>query len=434
MARKERIELMERTITIPVALFAGLIITVVLLVIVIWSVKRRGSAHFTVREGTGIEKLLPSIVGVTAGSLIEGNRIEILQNGGFFPVLLRDIEAARETIHFESYVWWKGTICEEIAAALATKAREGVEVRVLLDASGSSRMDKKLWKQMEAAGCKLAKFHPLRLSNIGRLNNRDHRKIVVIDGEVGFVGGHGFAEEWTGNAQDADHWRDTFLRVEGPLVGQIQGAFSENWIEETGEVPAGEKYFKRLHHAGPTAAHLSYVSPAGSASSVELLHYLAISAAEKEIIIQNPYFLPDPEAIEALRKAVERGVNVMIMMPSDDVNDSPVVQHASHHHFGTFLKAGIRVFEYRRTLLHQKVLIIDGIWSSVGSTNFDDRSFEVNDEISLGMMDSAIAAELRRAFEDDLKHAKEWKYKEWSERPVLHKLTDGMAYLVNEQL
>ncbi|HEY5611933.1 MAG TPA: cardiolipin synthase [Thermoanaerobaculia bacterium] len=425
---------MERTVTIPVVLFAGLILIIVVLLILIWSVKRRSSTHYAVREGSGLEKLLPSLVGITAGSLIEGNRIEILQNGRLFPVLLRDIEGAQETIHFESYVWWKGKICEEIAAALAKKAREGVEVRVLLDASGSSRMDEKLWKQMGEAGCKLAKFHPVRLSNIGRLNNRDHRKIVVIDGEVGFVGGHGVAEEWTGNAQDSEHWRDTFLRIEGPLVGQIQAAFSENWIEETGEVPAGQQYFKRLPPAGPTAAHVSYVSPTGSASSVELLHYLAISAAEKEIIIQNPYFLPDPEAIEALSKAVERGVKVMIMMPSDEVNDSPVVQHASHHHFGTFLKSGIRVFEYQKTLLHQKVLIIDGIWSSVGSTNFDDRSFEVNDEISVGMMDAAIAAELRKAFEDDLKYAKEWKYKEWSERSWLHKLTDGTAYLVNEQL
>lgn len=419
---------------VPLWVVVVLLALVVVLGLLLWSTKRRQDAHLRATNPGELGAMIPSIVSLAQGTIDNGNDIRILQNGAYFDALLEDVAAAKETIHFETYVWWTGEICGQLATALAERARAGVEVRVLLDASGSSRMDDDVLATMEDAGCKVAKFHPLRISNLGRLNNRDHRKIAVIDGRIGYLGGHGVAEEWTGNAENRERWRDTAVRVEGPVVARLQAAFAENWIEETGEVNAGERYFPRLTQRGPTPAHIAYTSPTGSVSSVQLLHYLAITAARKELIIQNPYFLPDDDAIDALAAAVGRGVSVIVMMPADSATDSPLVQHASHQLYETLLGHGIRIFEYKKTLLHQKVLIVDGVWSCIGSTNFDDRSFELNDEISMGFIDPRVAGELKAAFANDLRDSREWTLTDWKQRSVTHRVKDRFAFLFNEQL
>ncbi|MGN6183119.1 MAG: phospholipase D-like domain-containing protein, partial [Thermoanaerobaculia bacterium] len=284
------------------------------------------------------------------------------------------------------------------------------------------------------AGAKVRKYHPILLSNIGVLNNRDHRKILIIDGRIGFVGGHCLTDNWLGDAQDKQHFRDISARVEGPVVAQLQSVFAENWIEETGEVPGGANFFPEPQRVGDVDAHAVWLSPSGSPSTLKLLHYILIHAAKKRITIQNPYFLPDPDARKALIDAAKRGVDVRVMLPSAEASDAPLVQHASHHHFGTLLKHGVRIFDYERTLLHQKVMTIDGCCSAVGSTNFDDRSFEVNDEVTLVIHDDAIARELEETFARDLEHARERKLDEWKQRPVLHKLRDFASFLFNEQL
>jgi cardiolipin synthase A/B len=424
----------KRMVQIPLWILVAIGMLLIVLIILFWSVKRRQDVHLRVSDPGELGAMIESIAGLSHGSIVDGNRIRVVQNGAFFDEMLEDVRNARSSVHFESYVWWTGEITGTVASTLSAKAREGVPVRVLLDASGSSRMDKKLWEQMKSAGCQVAKFHPFRISNLGKLNNRDHRKIVVIDGHIGWVSGHGIAQQWTGDAEDREHWRDTAIRIEGPLVNRLQTVFSENWIEETGEVFAGEQYFPRLEAVGSTPAHVAYSSPAGSVSSVELLHLLAIASARKQILIQNPYFLPDPEDIDVIVEAVARGVDVRIMMPSDSATDAAIVQHASHHRFGALLEGGVRIFEYGKTGLHQKVIIVDGMWSSVGSTNFDDRSFELNDEISVGMIDPEIAAVLMEAWEEDMKHAEEWSVEKWKNRSVAHKLTDFGAFLLNEQL
>jgi len=214
----------------------------------------------------------------------------------------------------------------------------------------------------------------------------------------------------------------------------LQSAFAENWIEETGEVPAGQKIFPEPEPIGDMKAHVVWTSPAGSPSTLKLLHYMAINAAKKSITIQNPYFLPDPDAREALLAAVKRGVAVRIMIPATSASDSKMVQHASHHHYGTLLKGGVRLFDYEKTLLHQKVITIDSCWAAVGSTNFDDRSFEVNDEVSLAVYDERIALELEATFERDLEHATEVHFEPWKSRAWSHKITDFSAFLLNEQL
>lgn len=422
-------------VRMPLVAFIGLLLALATLVILFWSVKREPRVELQVKDGDEIGTLMPSLVGLTQSNLDHGNRIEVLQNGdGHFPPMLRDIEAARVSIHIESFIWYDGTIARRIAGLLEKKAREGVEVRLLVDASGGRQLEGKVLESLERAGARVAHFHPIRISNLGRLNNRDHRKLAIIDGRIAYIGGHGIADEWLGNAQDRKHYRDTGLRILGPVVNRLQGAFTENWIEETGEVPADDKHFPHLAPAGPTAAHVAYTSPTGSVSSVQILYHLAIKAARREILIQNPYLLPDREAIEALAEAVQRGVDVRIMVPSDDATDSAPVQHASHHHFGTLLKRGVKIWEYDRTLLHQKVMVVDGIWSSVGSTNFDDRSFQLNDEVNIGVLDPNIAAKLRAAFAADLRHARQRQFQEWENRSWWHKFIDGLAYLGRSQL
>jgi cardiolipin synthase len=422
-------------VRLPLVAFIGGLLALVTLTLLFWSVTRNPDAKLRVTNPGELKALLPSLAGLTQSSLDAGNRIEILQNGdGYFPAVFRDVAAARESIHVETYIWYDSAISRKLATLLAQKARQGVEVRVLVDASGGRQLKGDVEDLLTSAGAKVAHFHPIRFSNLGRINNRDHRKLIIVDGRIGYIGGHGIADEWTGNGQDRKHWRDTALRITGPSVNRMQGAFAENWVEEGGAIVAGPKYFPPLPAAGTSEAHVAYTSPSGGVSSVQILYYLAIKSARREIIIQNPYLLPDDEAIEALEEAVQRGVDVKIMVPSDDATDSPIVQHASHHHFGTLLKRGVKIWEYQKTLLHQKVIIVDGLWSSVGSTNFDDRSFYLNDEVNVGVVDPAVAAELKAAFEADLRHATQRSFDEWQNRGLWHKLVDGLAYLGRSQL
>ena len=423
-------------VTVPMALATGLVAVLVLLSILLWSSKwKRDPEALAVHDGGDLQSMLPSIAGITQGSLDEGNRVEVLQNGdGFFPRLFADIAGAKESVHFETYIWWDGQLARRTAALLAQKAREGVEVRLLVDGSGGRQVSE-VEGLLNEAGVRVARFHPIRFSNLGRLNNRDHRKLMIIDGRIGYVAGHGIGDEWMGNGENRNRWRDTALRIEGPAVRRLQGAFAENWIEETGEIMAGEKYFPSgLPRNGPSTVHAAYASPTGSVSTVQILYYLAIMSARREVIIQNPYLLPDEDALRAIDEARARGVEVWIMVPSAAATDNAIVQHASHHRFGHLLERGVRIWEYDKTLLHQKVIIIDGIWSCVGSTNFDARSFEINDEASVGVLDQVVAGQLRAAFLEDLRFARERKLEEWSGRSLWHKLKDGLAYLAHEQL
>lgn len=426
---------LSRRADLPVFAVWLLGIAVVVLLVMLWSAQR-GRHHVALHFANvdNLQETLPSIVGATHAALVPGNAITILENGDpFFGSLLADIAAARSTIHIESYVWWKGDICRRVAEALVAKRREGVEVRLLLDASGSSRMDDDIEELLEKGGVSLARYRPFRLSNLGRLNGRDHRKVAVIDGHVAYVFGHGFAQEWTGNAQDREHWRDTGARVTGPIVGVLQSAFTENWVETTGEVLVGLKYFPRLKPTGTIPMHAAYLFQHGSVSSVELLHRIAFSAARRQLWIQNPYMAADPPVIEDLVKAVQRGVDVRITVPGP-VTDSEFVRHAGHHLFERLLRGGVKVYEYQRTLNHQKVMVVDGFWSLVGSTNLDDRSFESNEELSVGIVDPGVAGYLSGKFEEDLRSARQVRLQEWEDRGWWHKVKDDFCYLFNELL
>ena len=287
---------------------------------------------------------------------------------------------------------------------------------------------------MEEAGCGLVFFHDNSFRNIGVLNDRNHRKLVVIDGSEAFVGGHCIKDEWLGNAQDAHHYSDVSVHLHGPIVSSVQSAFSENWTGETGELFVGEDVFPALAPLGDVLIHAAYVKPEGSAPAVKILHHTAICLARKRIWIQNPYFIPEPDAIDAFGEAVSRGVDVRVLMPATSGSDNPLVQHAGHRNFEKLMRCGVRLFEYPHTLLHQKIMTVDGIWSAVGSTNFDDRSFETNDEITLGIKDAATSQRLDAIFEKYVQHAEEIDLEQWTKRGMWHKLKDNAFYTINELL
>lgn len=407
---------------------------VVVLLVLLWSIQRERESHVRVPDLAGFKEALPSIANLTGSPILPGNRVEVLQNGDeFFPALFADIARARESIHLETYVWWQGEICEQLARALADKARQGVEVRVLLDAVGSQKGDDELFEMMRAAGAKVEAYHPFRFADLGLFNNRTHRKLAIFDGRVAHVFGHGIAQEWTGHAQDKEHWRDTGVRLQGPIVAAVQGVFAENWIEQSAETLVGEKYFPPLAPAGNVRAHVTASSPQGGVSRLELLFKLAIASAQRELLLQNPYFIPDGEVTGLLERASRRGVDIRIMVPGAGT-DSSVVRHAGHHQYEELLRHGIRIYEYQPTLNHQKVMVVDGVWSHVGSTNFDDRSLDINDEASVGLIDAATARQLRQAFARDLQRCREIGLEGWSRRTAWHRALDRMSYLLNEQL
>jgi cardiolipin synthase len=425
---------LARTAEVPHSAMILYAFVVVFLFLMIWSVLHERRSHVRVPDIARFEEALPSIANLTGSPVLPGNAVQILQNGdGFFPPLFEDIARARRNIHLETYVWWKGEICKRVAEALAAKARQGVEVRITLDATGSHKGDDDLFDMMKDAGVKIALYHPFRVSDLALLNNRTHRKIAIFDGKVAYVFGHGIAEEWTGNAQDAEHWRDSGVRLEGPIVNSVQAVFAQNWIAITTEVLVGDKYFPHLEAAGTVRAHMTASSPRGGVSEMELLDKLAIATAQKELIIQNPYFIPDQELVDLIDNAVKRKVRVRLMVPGQ-VTDSSVVRHAGHKHFQTLLEKGVEIYEYEPTLSHQKIMIIDDVWSFVGSTNFDDRSLDTNDEASVGLIDRQVADQLKAAFEADLKHCKRLAARTWSRRSLWHKLADNASYLLNEQL
>jgi cardiolipin synthase A/B len=403
-------------------------------VLLIWSMKRHRDPTLHVECDDSIEELIPSLAGLSLNGAVNGNSVEIFENGAFFDVLIGEIDAARHSVHFESFLWKEGVLGARVAEALAGRARAGVAVRVLLDATGSKSMGENAERQLRESGCRLVKFHRWHIRNIGVMNERDHRKLVVVDGRTALVGGHCIVDTWLGNAEDKDHVADVSVRLRGPIVNGVQAAFSENWVGQTGELFMGDAVFPQLESEGTVAIHAAYVKPEGSAPAVKLLHHAAICCARRRIWIQNPYFIPEPEAIEAFGKAVERGVDVRVLMPSTSGSDNPIVQHAGHRNFENLMRRGVRLFEYPSTLLHQKVMTIDGVWCAIGSANFDDRSFETNDELTLGILDASTAGQLDQIFEKYARGAKEIRLEEWQKRDWGHKLIDNAYYLINEIL
>jgi cardiolipin synthase A/B len=418
------------------AVFLGgvLLSLVILLGLVVWSIRRHRDPDLHIECDSSIDQLIPTLAGLTLGTAVGGNTAEVLENGAFFDVLIGRIQAARESVHFETFLWKEGALGRRVADALINRARARVRVRVLLDAEGSKAAGASVVQQMRDAGCRVVFFHERKIRNIGVFNDRDHRKLVVIDGREAFVGGHCVVDEWLGNAEDGKHYADISLHLHGPIVHTVQSAFSENWAGETGELFVGDDVFPAMEPTGNILMHAVFAKPENSAPAVKILHHTAICLARSRIWIQNPYFIPEPDAIDAFGEAVARGVDVRVLMPSTSGSDNPMVQHAGHRNFEKLLRCGVRLFEYPHTLLHQKVMTVDGVWSAIGSSNFDDRSFETNDELTLSIRDEALARRFDAIFEKYVARASEIELERWRKRAVSHKLTDHFFYTLNELL
>ncbi len=374
-------------------------------------------------------------LGILLGpAIIPGNRIDPLENGEqIFPAMLKAIRGAKETINFETYIYWSGAIGKEFADALQERARAGVQVHVLLDWVGSQKLDASLVDQLKAAGVQVQLYHPLRWYSLGRINNRTHRKLLVVDGKIGFTGGVGIADQWNGHAQDPEHWRDSHYRLEGPAVAQMQAAFLDNWIKTSGKVLSGESYFPPLQPVGDQMAQVFTSSPSGGGDSMQLMYLLSITAAAKTIDLSAAYFVPDSLTRRALVAAMARGVKLRIIVPGKYI-DSAVVRHASRADWGELLKAGASIYEFQPTMFHCKTIIVDSQLVSVGSTNFDNRSFRLNDEANLNVYDKAFAKRLEDVFEQDIKRSRQVTYEAWKQRPLRQKITERMSSFLSSQL
>ena len=366
--------------------------------------------------------------------IVPGNRVTTLLNGDqSFPAMLEAIRSARHSITLEAYIFWPGTVGTTFAAALAERARAGVATHLILDGLGSQKLGDELIEGMRRAGVQVVTFRPVRWYTLDRVNHRTHRKLLVVDGRVGFTGGLGIADLYQGHAQDKDHWRDGQFRVEGPVVGQLQAAFLDNWIETGGALLDGTDYFPPLDSAGSAWAQAVHSSPGGGTENLRLMYLLAIASAGRTIRIANPYFVPNTLAVEMLVAARRRGVEVEILVPGP-ITDAGLVRRASRRKWGPLLEAGVRIYEYQPTMYHNKLMVVDDYWVSVGSTNFDNRSFRLNDEANLNVLDGAFAREQAEVFAQDRARSREVTLEAWRGRPITERLEEMVAWLLRRQL
>ncbi len=374
-------------------------------------------------------------LGVLLGPpIVEGNRVGNLENGvEIFPAMLDAVKGARHNINFETYIYWSGEIGRQFADALAERSRAGVAVHVLIDWVGSQKMEPQLLDTMTAAGVRVELYHPLHWYHLTRMNNRTHRKLLIVDGRIGFTGGVGIADNWQGDALSPAEWRDSHYRLEGPAVAQMQAAFMDNWIKTTGNVLQGKEYFPELSAAGNAGAQVFTSSRSGGGDSMLLMYLLALAAAERTIDLSASYFVPDDLSRAAIVAALRRGVRVRIIVPGEHI-DTEVVRKASRARWGDLLRAGAEIYEFQPTMFHCKMLIIDSLMVSVGSTNFDNRSFRLNDEANLNIYDADFAKRVSAVFASDLHRSRRVTYEAWLKRPLHDKLLEHASALFSSQL
>ena len=386
---------------------------------------------FRVTDATFLPSALPG------QTMTSGNELEILENGdAIFPDMLKTIASARKTVNFEAYIFYSDEIGARFRDAFIERAAHGVAVRILIDAVGSPGLKLKASDvaALRRAGCRVEFFHTKKPWMIWVLNHRNHRRVLVVDGTIGFTGGVGFADEWSGNAESPEHWRDTQVRVEGPAVRGLQRAFQENWSEITGEALVGDDFFPALPPAGSAFVAVVPSSPLAAMSGAERVYAISLAAAAKEIWIANSYFLPDERTSGLLVAAARRGVDVRVIVPSDTHNDVPATKAAGRASFGPLLEGGVKIFEYQPTMFHLKTMVVDGIFSTVGSANFDERSFHLNEEINLFVYDPPFAARMRERFEQDLSRCRPYTLAMWKGRSLKKRITEFLVGPIREEL
>jgi cardiolipin synthase len=392
--------------------------------------------RYEMRHRFAIEdpQFLRSMGQLLGPAILPGNKVTALQNGDqIFPAMLKTIRGAHESITFETYIYWSGDIGRQFSEALCERALAGVKVHVLLDWLGAEKINGRYLADMKAAGVEVERYHPLRWYNLSRLNNRTHRKLLVVDGRIGFTGGVGIADAWAGDASAKDHWRDSHYRIEGPAVAEMQAAFGDNWMKTHARVLFGSAYYPELAPVGRSLAQVFKSSRDEGSESVRLMYLLSVASAAKSIRLQAAYFVPDDLAIETLVAARKRGVKIEIIVPGPNT-DSDIVQGASRSRWAALLDAGVLIYEYQPALYHCKVLIVDDVWVSVGSTNFDNRSFRLNDEANLNVYDAVFAAEQVTVFDNDKSVSRRMTRADFKNRSMLGKMFDAIAGLLRQQL
>ena len=375
-----------------------------------------------------------SMSSYSQGQIFDQNAVQTLVNGDeIFPAMLQAIGGAQSSINMETYIYWSGSVGHRFATALAAKARGGVEVRVLVDWLGSLPFDEDLIQIMTSAGVRFQRYRPIYWYTLDRVNNRTHRKLLIVDGRVAFTGGVGIADNWLGDARNPSEWRDTHYRIEGPSVSAFQAAFAENWLETAGESLQGERFYPRLAGAGKLKAQLILSSQPNGSEDMELMMLAAIGAAKDHLRIGMAYFVPDEIALQQILDARKRGVAVDVIVPNS-LTDVPLVRKASRNFWGQLLRAGVRIYEFQPTMYHPKLLIVDDVWASFGSTNLDERSLRLNDEATLNVFGKQFAQTQIDVFNEDLNQSRQVTLAEWQARPLTEQVTDWLASTFHSQL
>ncbi|MDA1274771.1 MAG: phospholipase D-like domain-containing protein [Verrucomicrobia bacterium] len=395
---------------------------------------RRIQYEIEPRYGVTDPQFLRSMANLVVPGVVGGNRVTGLINGDqIFPAMLDAIRGARKSINFETYIYWSGNVGRMFSDALAERARAGVKVHVLIDWLGSRKIDSSLLSQMSRSGVEVRKYNPLVWYDLARINHRDHRKLLIVDGSVGFIGGAGVADFWQGDADSPAHWRDSQFRLEGPAVAQMQSAFMDNWARTSSRIIDGPEYFPELEPVGTAYAQVFKSSPRDGIQSVQLMYLLSIAAARESIRLSVPYFIPGRLASRALVEACQRGVSVEIIVPGAQT-DVRIARHASRSKWGPLLNAGAKIYEYEPTMYHCKLMVVDDVWVSVGSANFDNRSFRLNDEANLNVFAADFAEEQVRVFEEDKARSSRVIYEEWKERSIWKRIMEKLTTPFHSQL
>jgi cardiolipin synthase len=371
------------------------------------------------------------VEGITGASVRNGNRVRILRNGDrTFPAMLDAISAAQATIDLSSYIYWPGEITDRFTRALCEKARTGVEVNVVVDGYGSARLDRDTVETLRDAGVSVAYFRPPAWYDLDKLNNRMHRRLLIVDGRIGFAGGVGIADVWTGDAQDPEHWRETHAVIEGPAVRDILGGFMENWAEAA-NVLLGPSHFPKLAGSDDGVdVHVIRSSPRSGGTATAQLFYATFTGVRERLWITTAYFAPDDVLLDRLCEAAGRGVDVRILVNGPHV-DKEVVRETGQRHYGKLLEAGVRIFEYQQTMLHAKVMIADG-WVNIGSSNLEHRSLGLDDELIVAFDDPGLVGELARHFAEDLEVSVEFDLDRWKQRSLAKRAREAAGGLLRQ--
>ncbi len=381
------------------------------------------------------EDFLRILEAITDSQVRGRGRVEVLSNGEvFYEAELEAISKARRNINIEAYIFQKGEVADRFVRALTERARAGVKINIVLDAVGSFATWNSYFKELTDAGGRVSWYHPIRWYTLPRINNRTHREIIIIDGEIGFIGGAGIADHWLKGRSGKRRWRDTMFRLEGTAVTGLQSTFVENWLESSGEILAGAEYFPLCEVEGPTRALVIDSSPTtGASTRARILFQTLLASARQSIQITTPYFLPDKSARDEMVRAIkERGVEIKIITPGRH-SDHILTRRSSRRLYGDLLRAGAKIYEYEPSMIHAKIMIVDSRWSVVGTTNFDTRSFGLNDEVNLAAYDSAFASRLQKDFASDLANSRAISYHEWQGRSIFEKAQEIIGWLLERQ-